>query len=413
MSCEKTINSKDILRNILNLKQLTFEVTDNCNLKCKYCGYGELYSWYDVREAKNMSFDDIKLLLDHIIELWRMYEVDNSSYQTYISFYGGEPLMNTAFIKEVIGYIRDNNVKRGIKYSMTTNAVLLDKHMDFLVENDFHLLISLDGNKEANSYRTCKNGAESYQIIIRNIKSLQAKYPEFFVRRVNFNSVLHNRNSVETILEYFKSEFDKVPSIAELNSSGISEEARAEFEAMYNNKQQNIKQSSRCDELETSLMMSDPQIRSLYLFLRQYSGNVFNSYSEFFIDKNVLPIIPTGTCTPFSKKMFVTVSGKILQCEKINHKYYCGKVCADKLSLDLGQIANNFNELVGKRKSLCSACYKRRNCSQCVFYLDENYTKCPGFSNKSGFEEYAASCMTSLHYAPHLYETLITKVKLI
>ena len=103
MSCEKTINSKDILRNILNLKQLTFEVTDNCNLKCKYCGYGELYSWYDAREAKNMSFDDIKLLLDHIIELWRMYEVDNSSYQTYISFYGGEPLMNTAFIKEVIG----------------------------------------------------------------------------------------------------------------------------------------------------------------------------------------------------------------------------------------------------------------------------------------------------------------------
>ena len=126
-----------------------------------------------------------------------------------------------------------------------------------------------------------------------------------------------------------------------------------------------------------------------------------------------MPIIPTGTCTPFSKKMFVTVSGKILQCEKINHKYYCGKVCADKLSLDLGQIANNFNELVGKRKSLCSVCYKRRNCSQCVFYLDENYTKCPGFSNKSGFEEYAASCMTSLHYAPHLYETLITKVKLI
>jgi hypothetical protein len=27
--------------NIINLKQIVFEVTDACNLKCKYCGYAE------------------------------------------------------------------------------------------------------------------------------------------------------------------------------------------------------------------------------------------------------------------------------------------------------------------------------------------------------------------------------------
>lgn len=33
----------DIYTQLINLRQLTFEITDACNLKCEYCGYGELY----------------------------------------------------------------------------------------------------------------------------------------------------------------------------------------------------------------------------------------------------------------------------------------------------------------------------------------------------------------------------------
>ena len=38
------LQENDILHQLVNLEQLTFEVTDSCNLKCKYCGYGELYN---------------------------------------------------------------------------------------------------------------------------------------------------------------------------------------------------------------------------------------------------------------------------------------------------------------------------------------------------------------------------------
>ena len=44
------INKKEIIHNIINLRQLVFEVTDACNLKCKYCGYSDLYEGYDKRE---------------------------------------------------------------------------------------------------------------------------------------------------------------------------------------------------------------------------------------------------------------------------------------------------------------------------------------------------------------------------
>ncbi len=34
------ITGKDIKNSLVNLSQLTFEVTDVCNLRSKYCGYG-------------------------------------------------------------------------------------------------------------------------------------------------------------------------------------------------------------------------------------------------------------------------------------------------------------------------------------------------------------------------------------
>ena len=60
----RRITKEEVVRNLINLKQLTFEVTDDCNLQCKYCGYGELYSGYDARATKYKTFEQIKELLD-------------------------------------------------------------------------------------------------------------------------------------------------------------------------------------------------------------------------------------------------------------------------------------------------------------------------------------------------------------
>lgn len=80
---------------------------------------------------------------------------------------------------------------------MTTNAVLLEQYMDFLVKNNFEILISLDGNKYNDSYRVFKNGNSSFDTVISNIDKLYSSYPAYFIQNVKFNSVLHNRNSVK------------------------------------------------------------------------------------------------------------------------------------------------------------------------------------------------------------------------
>lgn len=53
------VNSSLIEYNLIHLPQLVFEVTDACNLRCKYCGYSELYAGYDEREGLNFPFHNL------------------------------------------------------------------------------------------------------------------------------------------------------------------------------------------------------------------------------------------------------------------------------------------------------------------------------------------------------------------
>ena len=66
-----TITPAMVKDSIANLRQLVFEVTDACNLRCKYCGYGELYSDHDERHAQKMQFSTAKKTIDFLQEVWK------------------------------------------------------------------------------------------------------------------------------------------------------------------------------------------------------------------------------------------------------------------------------------------------------------------------------------------------------
>ena len=108
----RRIDADEVKNNIVNLKQITFEVTDACNLQCQYCGYGDLYFGYDKSELKYMTFDQAKLILDYLVNIWENNNTASLNQKTYISFYGGEPLLNMKLIKSVIDYVEQIRVSR-------------------------------------------------------------------------------------------------------------------------------------------------------------------------------------------------------------------------------------------------------------------------------------------------------------
>ena len=121
------ITSEDVKRSLSNSLQLTFEITDACNLRCEYCGYGKSYSDYDERKSTRLSPQRAKVLLDYLRSLWGSELNISHNQNIYISFYGGEPLVNVPFIKEIVSYIEEPDCpSRSFTFNMTTNGLLLD-----------------------------------------------------------------------------------------------------------------------------------------------------------------------------------------------------------------------------------------------------------------------------------------------
>lgn len=399
-----------ILFHLKHLKQLVFEVTDSCNLNCGYCGLSHLYEGNDDRNRKNLSFAKAKTIIDYLYSLRNF--TPGTNYPLTISFYGGEPLLNMILVEEIIAYSR-NLFPFKVNFSMTTNAVLLDRYMDFLVENEINLLISLDGNEANQSYRVDWSGKNSFHRVFNNIKLLQRKHPEYFERFVLFNSVLHNRNDVETTYRFIKTHFDKIPMLSPLNTVGIKEEKILEFNGMYRNVNENIIHSTNCESLESEMFIRTPRIFHLSQYIFRNSGNSYNDFNDLIFDMSELNTNNTGTCTPFSKKMFVTVDGKILQCERISNNYKLGQINEDNIDLDLEDIANKQNQYVSKINHQCVKCFLNTECPQCVFNIENIIREkpaCSSYISKRKYTQLKKMTTDYLREHPTYYERILKEV---
>ena len=410
------IHPKQIEEAFLNLNQIVFEVTDSCNLNCAYCGYGDLYGNYDKRKNKLLNMDDVSPLfsfLDDLRQRKKSKSIDNT---IFVSFYGGEPLMNMDFVKEVVSFIRNREQdEHNYVFSMTTNAILLHKYMDYLVEHKFRLLISLDGNEKNNSYRIDKSGSNSFDAIIQNANLLQNKYPDYFKEFVNFNAVLHNNNSVEEIYNYIQTHYGKTPGIAELNNSGILPKKKEEFDKMYRNREECLHQSENYTKLEQVLFTLIPSYYNAVNFLHSYNLGVVKTYNDFFDHNKQQSFIPTGTCMPFSKKIFITVNGKILPCERIGHQYALGQVSKTGVEIDFEKIASKFNTYYDKLDKQCSKCYQLGACFQCIFTMDtidEEEPVCNGFMDKNTFADFLTANVSFFESRPLDYYRIMEEVVL-
>ncbi|MDA3930661.1 MAG: radical SAM peptide maturase [Prolixibacteraceae bacterium] len=407
------IDAEVIKQNLIDLKQLVFEVTDDCNLKCKYCGYGEFYQGYDKRERNKFPLEKAMLLLDYLVELWNEHIGDSFNQPFTLSFYGGEPLMNMEFIKGIVDYIENlENAGKKIHFSLTTNAMLLKRHMEYLVEKEFRLLISLDGDEKGHSYRVDLNGQNSHKRVMNNVTHLQEKHPEYFKKNVYFNTVLHNNNSVEGAFNYIQTHFGKDTTISPLNNTGIYPENLDSFWKTYQNINDSMKLAKDQSQLESKMFIKSPRTKQLALYFYENSGNIFNSYNDLLANQKKMITTPTGTCTPFAKKIFVSVNGKILPCENVDHKYAYGQIHWDRIDWDFQLIADKFNRLVFKYFKQCSNCSINMSCTQCILQLDDldkKFTKCINYKSHREQEKYKEIQLGYLQEHPELYRKILSE----
>ncbi|MBI4471798.1 MAG: quinohemoprotein amine dehydrogenase maturation protein [Acidobacteria bacterium] len=156
------------------LSTLVLNVTNKCNLSCKYCyEYGE-----DKLAAPAATrFMDEKTAFESVEFLLKR---GASTPRLTLTFFGGETLLNFKVVRSTVEYARRRARESGktIDFSLTTNATLLtDEVIRFLTENHVGVTISIDGPKELQDrFRVYSDGRGSYDQVLPRIKSLLANH---------------------------------------------------------------------------------------------------------------------------------------------------------------------------------------------------------------------------------------------
>ena len=389
-------------------------MTGSCNLDCVYCTYGELYEGNETRNRKRINIHNAKKLLLYIIDLKK----ENKINKLNISFYGGEPLLNFFFIRNIIEFTNQLNAekKNDIFYSMTTNATLIHKHIEFLVANKFDLFISLDGNLENHGYRVFKNNKKnSFEKLIENIDLIQRDYYDYFVNHVKFLSVLHNRNSVKDIFEFINTRYNKIPIISELSHNNLKPDKKAVFETMYLNK--------RKSEIEFQQDESNLLHKTIYKFSYYELYNFLNYLSINFYISNITSMLidienyfPTSTCFPFARKIFLTSDNRLLPCERINFKYSFGEVNKNVI-IDIPTITKQYNYYYDHLKKVCENCYAYKFCGLCMFHisnldkLDKEEFICDHFCDYKAFQNKMYRIFSFLEKYPNDFFQILENIK--
>ncbi len=163
-----------------NAKEITFIVTKDCQLACKYC--------YLVGKntKERMSWEVAKKAIDYILD--RENEFQEKS--VVWDFIGGEPFLEISLIDKICDYIKTEMYKRNhhwfnsFRFSFATNGINYHeaKVQNFIQKNISHLSIgiTIDGTEMLHDMnRVYKNSERgSYKDVVKNIPLWLEQFPE-------------------------------------------------------------------------------------------------------------------------------------------------------------------------------------------------------------------------------------------
>lgn len=150
---------------------ITFIVTEDCNLRCKYC--------YVTHKSKNkvLSLDTAKKFIDYLLTCDEIERSDS----IILDFIGGEPLLETELIDQICDYFKFRTFELGNEWywkyriNISTNGVNYSSQevQNFIKKNEgkVSIGITIDGTKEKHDMqRVFPDGSGSYDIVYENVK---------------------------------------------------------------------------------------------------------------------------------------------------------------------------------------------------------------------------------------------------
>ena len=347
-----------------NIQQMSLQLTQQCNFNCSYCTYAPKDFEYQrehssKRISEETAFKALEFFAAHA----------KNSQRLAIGFYGGEPLLEFELIKKLIPYAEELFEGKELYFTMTTNGSLLtpDK-FEYLSKHDIHINISLDGPPEMHnrSRKFAANGMGTFDAIMRNLTQIKEKHPQKY-RRIGFMITADSRFENSGLYNFFDT--NELFRYSNIRYNSIND--NLSFEKHY---------------MDESYVITQNKLlfKARLAEIGKYHGDISNitkSMLKSTVERFEVSMKPrwkigdttshSGPCVPGQRRLFVTVDGNFLPCERIS------ETSAPNIigNLDEGFLLNKADKVLNICELTeydCKNCWAITHCNLCVKFCDNN-----------------------------------------
>ena len=339
-----------------NIDTFIIELTQNCNMRCRYCCYGGSYQDNRTHSGKSMSEGTYLLALD-FIEKNRVKER-----KLNIVFYGGEPLTGFERLKKMLSLAK-SRFHEDTDYTISTNGLLLSEEViRWSIDNGVYLNVSLDGKPSVHDKsRRDAAGRATFDRVHQNLSQIKSLDSEYWYTHVNLLVTLDDVHKLLPIAKYW----------------GKDVLLRTKSPYM-------ISRVSPCTISDYELN-SGETIKALRALMNFYAVNRQNVFAKAYFEMLCSPILdrPVYTmsepmsplmCLPFNPRCFVDCDGNVGICEKTSDKLRIGTL---RDGWDFNAINKAIGKMANERISRCGDCECIRLCQTCFtnyFYDEERWS---------------------------------------
>ncbi|MBD3160917.1 MAG: SPASM domain-containing protein [Candidatus Eisenbacteria bacterium] len=320
------------------IRSIHLMVTQTCNLACRYCyGVDNRFSDSGLKMSEKTAEESVDFLID----------ASGRRKRLRVFFFGGEPLLNFEVITHVVDYARRKTQPLGkeIFFSISTNGSLLtEKREAYLLDNDFAMLISVDGPKRHHDrMRPLKSGGGSFDLVARNARRIvrRARWEGQVKLRCTLNHEFHSGREARRSLSELGTDEIGVGSAIEPASHGT------EYDLTRDDLTELIREGDE-EFLEVAETLLGGRMPRYSQFLRAFTVVHKPSRSK----------IGCGVCR---NDLTADVDGNLYPCHRYvgMDQYVIGNITD---GVDQNRVRSYYEDLLEIHDSVCSRCWARYMC---------------------------------------------------
>lgn len=298
-------------------------VSNTCNLRCKYC----------YAKGGNYGTDSMLMNEKTAIKVVDFLKTEKKFENIeYITFFGGEPLLNC----DIIEYICENTKDMNVKYLLQTNGTIVNSNIIRILKK-YHIIltVSLDGPQYINDFnRIDMGGKGTYEKIVNNINVMRENDINVRAIEATLSREFIGKYSKKEIADYIYgitgAKLIKVEYDMSVQAKECDEELLVEIEHFF----------EQC--VNGKYIVDNDAYRILKIFLsRQYSDYI---------------------CPAGNSVITIDVQGNVFPCQ-----FFVGLAQQKIDGVNNKKIMfNNMASIQKSRREECRNCSARRTCSLCI-----------------------------------------------